>query len=254
MDPALYALHHHTYTEDLPFWRWLARQAQGPVLELGCGTGRVYLPLLEEGIALWGVDRQAAMLRYLRDQAAPEQRTRLRLIQADMRALGFAPGAFALVLVPCNTFSLLDAPARAQVLAAVARLLRPGGCLALSLPNPLRLASLPPEGESEPEGLFWHPESGHPVQVSSAWHYEPGRWSVMWHYDHLWPDGMVERTTVRQIHHLIPPDEQRQAFAGFGLTVEAQYGDFDRSPWQAQAPYLIWVLRRLSPTEPEEAP
>jgi len=47
---------------DVPFWRRLAADARGPILELGCGTGRVTLPLARAGAAIVGIDRSAAML------------------------------------------------------------------------------------------------------------------------------------------------------------------------------------------------
>src|SRR3989442_4819672 len=47
---------------DVPFWRRIARGADGRVLELGCGTGRVSLPLAKAGVDLLGVDRSARML------------------------------------------------------------------------------------------------------------------------------------------------------------------------------------------------
>src|SRR3954470_8087291 len=47
---------------DVPFWRRVAREARGPVLELGCGTGRVSLPLTRAGVTLVGVDRSERML------------------------------------------------------------------------------------------------------------------------------------------------------------------------------------------------
>jgi ubiquinone/menaquinone biosynthesis C-methylase UbiE len=47
MFPQLYHIHHNAHTEDLPFWLKLAQQQGGPVLELGCGTGRVLIPLIQ---------------------------------------------------------------------------------------------------------------------------------------------------------------------------------------------------------------
>ena len=47
---------------DVPFWRNLALQAGGPVLELGCGTGRISLPLGKAGVPLVGIDRSERML------------------------------------------------------------------------------------------------------------------------------------------------------------------------------------------------
>ena len=53
---------------DVPFWRRVAIGAGGPVLELGCGTGRVSLPLARAGVDLVGVDRSAPMLARARKQ------------------------------------------------------------------------------------------------------------------------------------------------------------------------------------------
>ena len=51
---------------DVPFWRRVALEARGRVLELGCGTGRVTLPLARAGVPVVGVDRSSAMLGRLR--------------------------------------------------------------------------------------------------------------------------------------------------------------------------------------------
>src|SRR5579863_1321429 len=53
---------------DVAFWRGVAGRAQGPVLELGCGTGRISLPLARAGVRLVGIDRSAPMLDRARDQ------------------------------------------------------------------------------------------------------------------------------------------------------------------------------------------
>src|SRR5882757_8867568 len=76
---------------DVPFWRRVALDAEGPVLELGCGTGRISRPLARAGVGLVGIDRSAAMLARLR---APK---RLRLVRGDIRHLPFAPATFAAV-------------------------------------------------------------------------------------------------------------------------------------------------------------
>ena len=68
---------------DVPFWRRVARQAGGPVLELGCGTGRVSLPLAKAGVDLVGIDRSGEMLT----SAAPARRA-----DRGFPALPHAPG------------------------------------------------------------------------------------------------------------------------------------------------------------------
>src|SRR5687768_5173495 len=75
---------------DVPFWRNLAARAAGPVLELGCGTGRIAVPIGRAGVRLVGIDRSAAMLAKCRRRV---RRARLNgqvhLIRGDIRHLPF---------------------------------------------------------------------------------------------------------------------------------------------------------------------
>jgi SAM-dependent methyltransferase len=76
---------------DVPFWRSLALQAGGPVLELGCGTGRISLPLARAGAELTGIDRSPAMLAYARGRLRRARLAgRINLVQGDIRYLPFA--------------------------------------------------------------------------------------------------------------------------------------------------------------------
>ncbi len=82
---------------DVPFWRRLALAADGPVLELGCGTGRVTLPLARAGAAMVGVDLSAPMLKRARTACARARLRgrRARLVRGDIRALPFPDARFA---------------------------------------------------------------------------------------------------------------------------------------------------------------
>src|SRR3954454_18612573 len=59
---------------DVPFWRRIAARAGGRVLELGCGTGRVSLPLAAYGVNLVGIDRSEPMLERAAERAARAER------------------------------------------------------------------------------------------------------------------------------------------------------------------------------------
>src|SRR5215471_20808022 len=75
---------------DVAFWRRLAAAADAPVLELGCGTGRIAVPVAKDGIAVTGVDRSAPMLDRARRRAARAGLgRRLRLVRADICRLPF---------------------------------------------------------------------------------------------------------------------------------------------------------------------
>src|SRR5262245_10170456 len=102
---------------DVPFWRALALQAGGPVLELGCGTGRIAIPLGRAGISLVGVDRSDQMLARARQRVRRSQlQDRVRLVRGDIRLLPFpvarsSPPMNGRRRVPGNSgFSLVLAP------------------------------------------------------------------------------------------------------------------------------------------------
>jgi SAM-dependent methyltransferase len=87
---------------DLPFYLDLARRARGPVLEIGCGTGRVLLPIAREGVEIHGVDNSAPMLQVLKSrlvQETPEIRRKVHLHKGDMRRFRLNK-KFPLVLAP----------------------------------------------------------------------------------------------------------------------------------------------------------
>lgn len=125
---------------DVPFWTRVAQQVRGPVLELGCGTGRISLPLARAGVSLVGIDRSDAMLAHAVRRAArlrqtpPRRSRRLALVRGDIRYLPFDAASFDLVMAPYGILQSLlrDADLKAT-LDAVARVLKPGGTFGLDL-------------------------------------------------------------------------------------------------------------------------
>ncbi len=245
LPPHLYHAHHNRHNEDLPFWLKLAERQKGPILELGCGTGRVLLALARSGYASVGLDLDAGMLAFLQDQAQSEPAAPPAIFQADMAAYHLAQ-AFALILLPCNTLSALSSETRLAMLALACQHLSPGGLFAASLPNPAVLAGLPQQSDVEIEEILPHPVDGEPVQVSSAWQRSTDQFTVTWYYDHLLPDGQVERF-IAQVHHTLQPvgvytDELHRA----GLVVDTLYGDFNQSPYTENSPSLILLARKAT--------
>ncbi|MCH7664047.1 MAG: class I SAM-dependent methyltransferase [Chloroflexi bacterium] len=241
----LYHAHHLLYREDIPFWQGLAAQSGGSILELGCGTGRVTLELAGARHDVLGLDNDADTLAVLQRRLAESNLSNVAYIMADMTEFSLER-TFALIILPCNTYSTLSPQQRQATLGCVQKHLGPGGLFAASMLNSARVAELPESGEPELEETIVHPHSGQPVQVSSAWQRNESSFQVIWHYDHMLPDGQVERTTVTANHELASTEDYQRELqqAGFGL--KDVYGDFEGGSYDADSPYFIFVAERQS--------
>ena len=103
----LYDLLFDTLDFDRAFWLHVGRTAKGPVLDLGCGTGRVLIPLLEAGVDADGVDLSPAMLDRLEAKAA-KKGLHPRLLAADMSDFTM-PRRYARVISAFNAFAWIPA-------------------------------------------------------------------------------------------------------------------------------------------------
>ena len=122
---------------DVAFWQRIAAGADGDVLELGCGTGRITLPLARHDIDVVGVDRSAPMLERARARArraASRESRAPKFVRADIRHLPFRRGRFAMVLAPYGILqSLIRERDLSQTLDSVARVIKRGGTFGIDL-------------------------------------------------------------------------------------------------------------------------
>jgi SAM-dependent methyltransferase len=239
---------------DVDFFTSLAREAGGPVLEIGCGTGRVLIPCARSGAEIVGLDLSEGMLAVCHDKLAyePENvRARVSLVQADMRDFDLGR-RFALVTLPFRPFQhLLTVEDQQRALAVFKRHLAPGGRLVIDLFNP----SMPMLGD---ERWLATPLVEPPVAMPD------GRTlvrslriarrdfinqvqDVEFTYETAWPDGRVERHSgIASLRYLFR-FEAEHLLVREGFEIEALYGDYDRSPYGAKYPgELIFVVKSRS--------
>lgn len=237
---AVYA-HIRDGTDDT-FYLGRMGEAGGPVLEIGCGTGRLLRRALGRGVDAWGVDASPAMVARCRAQLPAAQRDRVVLADAVSLHLD---RRFALVTAPFRVLSHVGAVEdQLRLLAAVREHLLPGGEFVFDLyvPHlPLLIAGLPErvdfDGEWAPGRRLRRIVSSHPadlarqtnrVCMSFVWEEQDGERRTDWEFD--------MRFFFRfEIEHLV---------ARSGLRLASLHGDFAGSPLGADSREYVVTCRR----------
>jgi SAM-dependent methyltransferase len=209
-------------TEDVDFYVELAAEADGPVVELAVGTGRVAIPIaVRTSKRVIGIDSSPAMLAVARERAATAG-VHLDLREADMRDFSLDEAA---ALVICPFRSLLHMPTwhdRRRVFERVAASLRPGGRFAWNA------------------FVF---DFGIAARIHGRWQDEPVR-----HYIEQVPADNRVDITVENGPHISLWWLTRGEWEGLldvaGLEVEALYGWFDRRPFDEESREFVWVARK----------
>jgi ubiquinone/menaquinone biosynthesis C-methylase UbiE len=248
---------------DVPFWRNIALHADGPVLELGCGTGRISVPLGRAGVSLVGIDRSDAMLARARARLRRGRLfERVDLVRSDVRSLPFSPSdeeprqrgstprptrdaGFALVMAPYGILqSLLRERDLSATLAEVHRVLRPGGTFGLEL-----VADLPSWEEYRRRVSLkgWRGGRGgaHVTLVETVRQDRARRRTI---FDQEFTERQAGR---RRVHRFslafrtlsVPQMTRRLEKAGF--EVSALLGDYGGGPWDPRAD--VWIILAKRP-------
>jgi SAM-dependent methyltransferase len=251
---------------DLAFFVQAAQESGGPVLEVGCGTGRVLIPIARAGIEITGLDLAESMLAVCRERLAaepPQVQSRVRLVQADMRnfdltsqgathfgsALHLPP--YKLVTLPFRPFQhLLTVEDQLACLACLHRHLAADGRLVLDLFNPsfafLASDTLGQELGQEPE--FAMPDGRRITRrskiVARDYFTQVNQVELIYYVTH--PDGRTERLVHPFPMRYLFRYEAEHLLARAGFAVEQLYADYDRSPYGAKYPgELIFVAKKV---------
>ena len=234
---------------DVAFYREQAAATGGPVLEIGCGTGRLTIPLARAGHEVWAVDISAAMLDQLRAKLAlepPEVQARVHVVQQDATALDLPVRDFRLAAIPFNVLMLIpDFTAERRTLASAAAHLAPDGRLALDVMNPLTL-SLDAEKKPSPSEPRRNPRTGNRyVKNSLASRLdEQQRQRLYGWYDELLPDGKIEVSEFSFTWRMIFRFELELMLDSAGFAIESLTGDFAASPWTVDSRRMVVTARR----------
>ena len=234
--------------DDIPFYVKEALDSGGDILELGCGTGRVTIPIAEAGVDIVGLDFSEAMLDIARSKAGTLsiENGKLSLQLGDMRNFEL-DRQFGLVIIPFRGFlSLLSVEDEMSALRSIKRHLLPAGRLVFNIFVP-DITSLLQEGD-----VAYHlRDVTDPVTGATL---------VLWNqsrYDNFSQivdarviieelDGLGEmvRKTYRDFQlRYVHRWEMRHLLELCGFEILDLYGDFDRSPFDESSTEMVWIAR-----------
>ncbi|MGH7339006.1 MAG: class I SAM-dependent methyltransferase [Candidatus Rokuibacteriota bacterium] len=237
---------------DVRFYVEAARESGGPVLELGCGTGRVLVPTARSGTEIVGLDASVGMLEVCRRRLRtepPEVRGRASLQRADMRNFDLGR-TFRLVTIPFRPFQhLLTIEDQLACLAAIRRHLAADCRLVFDVFNPsIHNLAEPPDGaETNEEPPFTLPDGRTVVRrhrmLDRDLIRQVNTGELVYYVTH--PDGRQERLVHPFQMRCVFRFEAEHLLARAGFMVDQVYSDFDRSPYGSRYPgELIFVARR----------
>jgi SAM-dependent methyltransferase len=240
-DGDLFDVLFHDLRYGLDYYFDLARQADGPVLDVACGTGRVLIPLLQAGVDVEGVDLFAPMLERLQRKVQPLG-FQPHLHQADMRAFQI-PRRFALVIIPFNSFvHNLTSAAQIETLRCCREHLLPGGLLAFDAFFPGVEYLSQPQNIRVLEMETPHPATGLPIRIFDTRTFD--RIAQIQHsvndLEELDAHGQVATThrSATSIRWIFKSEmELLLHLAGFARW--EIYGDFDRRPLERETDAMI---------------
>lgn len=196
--------------------------AEGPVLDLGCGSGRHLAILRKENPLAFGLDLSSHLLRL-----APQD-LRGWLLRGDMRHLPVRPGSLSGICFWFTPFGYFDDAGNQRLLGSLPGLLRPGGLLLLDLMNPERLKSgLIEDDTLERNGL----------RVRSQRAFEGNRIVKRMTIERL--DSGARREAMESVR-VYDPAELRSMALDVGLRPVRELGDYDGSSFEAGAS-LRWL-------------
>ncbi len=231
--------------KDLDFYLRLARKYGDPILELGCGTGRILIPLAKAGFRVWGVDTSEGMLEVLKKKLKKEPkriRENITIKKSDTR--NFSLGEkFRLAIIPISTFQhLLTEKDREACVKSVYEHLEKGGIFVVDV------FDFNPE---HPQNTLVHhvttKKGERTISKSSMTSFDHERKlsKVTFFIDTTGKDGRLRRTTVDFEMKWVFRDELKKLLEENGFRVIEIYGDYNFEPYKNQWKRMIFVAKKI---------
>ncbi|RUL75419.1 class I SAM-dependent methyltransferase [Dyella choica] len=241
-DAAFYDQEFATRSHDIPFFVRQAKQADGPVLEVACGTGRITLPIAREGIGITGLDVSRPMLE-LAERKAQAERLAVTWLEQDCRDIR-VDQPFSLIFSATNAMQhLQDLDSVQAFFGSVRGALRADGLLVLDVFNP-DIAKLSRPASQRYLHKTMADDQGRELRVETASHYEPATQVLVFTLFYMRGAQSLRTKQVRM--RCFFPEELLALCRLGGLEVVHRYGDYDEQTFSATSPKQILLCRAAS--------
>src|SRR5713226_7514083 len=237
----------HESLKNVAFYRDAARDYGDPVLELGCGTGRVTMAVAEAGKRIPGLELSERMLERAvkkRGGLRVEARERVHLVQSDMAKFDLGE-KFRLAIIPFRALQhLLEVRQQMDCLECVRKHLMPGGRLVLDVFQTDAERMHDPVHMREMQVTEYRTTDGRQVRITervAAFHRAEQRNDVEMIFSVVHPGGRQEKLVFAWPLRYFFRYEVEHLLARCGFKVSAEYGDSDRTPIQDDSPEMIFV-------------
>ena len=237
-DGARYDAEYGGIDDDGRFFLDLARNCGPRVLDLGCGTGRLAIPLCRSGKKVTGLDAMPSMIDHARRKAGDLP---IRWVDGDFRSYELGE-SYDLAISCAHAFQgLLTEDDQRRFLDCTARHLALSGVLAFDTRNPS-----PIHLEAPDEEQYWQSfvdPAGDTIDSSGTQRYDPA--TGLMRYDVFRTNRRSgERTFAHITIKFTSLERLRQLLADSGFGIEQVYGTHRRDPWTPEAPEIVIVARR----------
>ncbi|NET57768.1 MAG: class I SAM-dependent methyltransferase [Symploca sp. SIO2E6] len=238
---------------DISFYLGIAEWLGSPILEVGCGTGRILLPLALAGFEVVGIDINTSRLAICESKLLKESdrvRIRASALFGDMRDFTL-DREFALILTPFRSFQHLLTPEdQRTALFNMKRHLKPNGSLLIDIFNPSIpfLADsqyLEEFGEDPPITLPDGKQVFRRDRVVSRNYFNQTQEAEEIYYVHH-PSGVEERIVKSYSSRYTFPFELEYLLASVGFSITTIFGDYDKSAYGDKYPGELIVIARKS--------
>lgn len=246
IDARFYDAIHGERRDDVGLWLSYAGRTDRPVLEVGCGTGRIALELARAGHTVVGIDPSEAMLQIARSRAEDDA-LEVTFIQGRVTELTLEEGHYGFALIPADVFLYCtDAQEQVVTLGALAQALQFNGLLAVDLPGPALWLDPSTNGQ---QVLTFSGETAEGEQFD-AWQVHEDdlatqeRWLRVT-YEQTGSDGLVRRFQSEHQLRYVYRFEIELLLSLAGLALLDVYGDYDLGPLTNESERMIVIARRL---------